>query len=148
MCCVFQAGLKRRSAHLSLRIYLISICFKSKQQRMEPAKGLCYSESAAKHHKDQTHHSGEVKTQRRCVHTGRAAASVSDDLRGVSLNAKSLRYVWIRCIIWFQHTHIISIFCSYKEALSNTKINRQERESPAVLTHRHDVTHTLIHSDS
>lgn len=40
LCCVFQAALKRHSSHLSLRIYLISICFKSNAKAVGSSRFL------------------------------------------------------------------------------------------------------------
>lgn len=52
LCCVFQAGPNRPSSNLSLRIYLISICFKNQTQKLQLAIGFRRGERTAKHDAD------------------------------------------------------------------------------------------------
>lgn len=49
LCCVFQAGPNRPSSNLSLRIYLISICFKNQTQKLQRFQR---GERSAKHDAD------------------------------------------------------------------------------------------------
>lgn len=52
LCYVFQAGPNRPSSNLSLRIYLISICFKNQTQKLQLAIGFQRGERTAKHDAD------------------------------------------------------------------------------------------------